>query len=105
MKAYKVWDEKAEENYCDVVFAESANKARQSAVGRGSCEWADYIDIRAKRLPLLDKLYKGKTYGDWYDMELRKVLVEQYGWTCIEPDRAECERCKLCEDWADEDLI
>lgn len=99
MKAYKVWDAKAEENYCDVIFAESENQAKTLAVGSGCCEWADYIDVRAKRLPKVDKLYKGKIYGDWYDMELRKVLVEQYGWTCIEPDYEECIRCQLCEGW------
>lgn len=102
MKAYKVWDSKAEEFYCDVVFAESAKIARFLASGSGCCECADYIDVRAKRLPEVDKLYKGKIHGYWYDMELRKVLVEQYGWTCIEPDYSECKQCRLCEGWEED---
>lgn len=105
MKAYKVWSRYAD--YSHVVFAETAQKARAYAKDWiEDFDYDSYIDIRAKRLPKCDALYKGEAEGDWCDLDLRKVLVVEYGWYCAEPERDECEVCRLCEtweDWSDED--
>lgn len=101
MKAYKIWTDDSE--YSAIVYAESANKARAYAKDWvDAVDGADYIDIRAKRMPKCDGLYNGKAEGDWCDMELRKVLVEEYGWYCIEPDIEDCLQCKLCDYYEDE---
>lgn len=99
MKAYKVWDEKGDGS--TIIYAETAKEARQYAYSfSDAVEYAEYIDIRAKRMPLCDPLYNGKSReGDWYDMDLRKILVEEYGWYCLEPLPNECRECRLCDEW------
>lgn len=99
MKAYMVQTDWTEQ--CDIVFAETANKAKSAALGRGICEDVDYIDIHVKRLPEIDKFYKGVQYDEyfWRDLEVRKILIEKYGWYCLYPFHEECERCQLCEEY------
>ena len=41
----------------------------------------------------MDRLYQGETELNWYDPELRLVLVRDFGWSCFEPSY-ECETCR-----------
>lgn len=59
MKAYEAWDNAADENYKTIVFAETAKEAKKIAFECEVCEYADYIQVRVKRLPEADKLYNG----------------------------------------------
>lgn len=85
MKAYQI----TEGYYADwsfVVFAESAGKAM--SIGLRLFRYADYdcryIDIEAKRLPLLDGFYKGGEEIDYDNPEVKRILVEEYGWDYAE---------------------
>lgn len=85
MKAYQI----TEGYYADwafVVFAESANKAK--SIGLGLFRYADYdcryIDIKAERMPLLDRFYKGEEEIDYDNPEVKRILVEEYGWDYAE---------------------
>lgn len=90
IKAYKVWLEQGEGS--TVVFASNRNEAKMIALGCDCCEDARYIDISAKRMKELDKLYKGKPEIDWYDPETRLMLVRDFSWSCLEPSW-ECDGC------------
>ena len=92
MKAYKAWDEYNYEGYSTVVFAENASKARNIAFHSETCEDARFIDIRVRRLPEMDKHYRGLNEIDWYCPADRRALVE-IGWYCLEPESWECEGC------------
>ena len=92
MKAYKVWDNADQDGYSTIVFAENLREAKMLAMSTDVCEYANYIDIRAKRVKEADKLYKGKWEIDWYDDETRLSLVKDYGWACYDPS-FECEVC------------
>lgn len=90
MKAYKAWVEHGEGS--TIVFAETRNEAKVIALSCDCCEDARYIDIRVRRVPEADKLYKGKSEIDWYDPETRVVLVRDFGWSCYDPSW-ECDDC------------
>lgn len=92
MKAYKVYDSDSCENSSTIVFAENSQKARLVAMNTDCCEDAEYINIRAVRVPEADRLYAGKTEVDWYDMPTRIELVKNLGWACWEPS-FECDTC------------
>ena len=102
MKAYKAWSEDGEGS--TVVFAETRNKAKLIALSCDCCDGADYIDIRVRRIKELDHLYKGRTEADWYDPDVRIILVRDFSWRCLDPYYAECEECPAeefgiaCED-------
>lgn len=66
MKAYTVKD-RFDPLFSTVVFAETAGKARAIARYTDACEGLDFIDIRAKRVPAMDKFYRGKPEMDWYN--------------------------------------
>ena len=102
MKAYKAWVYYGE--VISVVFAETRNQAKVSALSCDCCEDAKYTDIRVHRMEALDHLYKGKSEMDWYDDETRLLLVRDFGWSCIEPSW-ECDSCnckKYCS-WHEEE--
>ena len=106
MKAYKAWDEYSYEGYSTVVFAENATKAKAIALYSEACEGARYVDIRVRRLPEMDKHYRGSNEADWCCPEDRRALVA-LGWYCLEPESWECRSCPakdICEGKA-EDLI
>lgn len=97
MKAYKVYD-----NYCNepstiIVFAETVNQAKKTAMSAPEMECADYIDLRVKRAKQLDKYYDGNDYWDWNDMKYREILVKEIGMYCLDPDMTECEKCSAKE--------
>lgn len=78
MKAYQI-TETSHSEYSFVVFAEKASKAR--SIGQSLYDhWYRYIDIEAKRLPLLDRFYDGREELDIYNPEVKQILVEEYGW-------------------------
>lgn len=105
MKAYKAWDNASIENRSTIVFAENSREAKKVAFNCDVCEDADYIQVRVKRLPEADKLYKGKDEVDWWDMETRLALVKNFSWTC-EDTSYDCDTCtakKYCSHWEEEE--
>ena len=105
MKAYKVWDSADQDGCSTIVFAENSQEAKKLATSTDVCEYANYIDIRAKRVKEADKLYKGEWEINWYDNETRLALVKDFGWSCYDPS-FECNVCvakKWCSHWAEEE--
>ena len=101
MKAYRAWDNGSVENYMTIVFAENAREAKKIAATCEVCENAQWVDIRVKREPKADPLYKGRDEADWYDMETRLALVRDLGWACVDTD-GDCDDCpgkKYCRNW------
>lgn len=90
IKAYKV-NEK-DEQYSTIVFAHSAGEAKAIAQRCDCCEDARWVDIRVRREPGADRLYKGHSEIDWYDTETRVTLVRDLGWSCLETSW-ECDNC------------
>ena len=81
-KAYQI-TENSHSDSAFVVFAEKASKAR--SIGEFLFEhWYRYIDIEAKRLPMLDGFYKGEEEIDYDNPEVKRILVEEYGWDYAE---------------------
>lgn len=78
-----------------VVFAETAGKAKQTAMKTDELCNERYVDIRVNRLPKIDRFYKeGKTIVDWSeDTDIRIALVKEYNWYCLEPLVEWCEVC------------
>lgn len=94
MKAWLV--RKRDEFYATVVFAETRAKAKIAALSTGCCEYANYIDIEARREPQLDKYYKvGKTEMEWDDSQDRIALVKECGFYCA-PDVFSPKECREC---------
>lgn len=89
-KAY--YAREKDSDYATIVFAENAGQAKTIAQACDCCEDARYIDIRVRRLPEADKLYKGSSEIDWYDEETRVTLVRDFGWSCFDPSW-ECDTC------------
>lgn len=105
MKAYKAWDNKSLEAYSTIVFAENAREAKKIAFTCDICENADYIQVRVKRLPEADKLYRGKPEIDWWDKDTRLALVKELSWSC-EDTSWECDTCvakEYCSHWESDD--
>lgn len=92
IKAYRVKDSKSDEGYVTIVFAKSVNEAKTIALATDACSEARYIDIRVKRLPDADRLYKGHNEIDWYDPKTRLILVRDFSWACEET----CAMCFTC---------
>lgn len=72
MKAWSVNDIRSDENYIEVVFAESRGKAILASEAFG--ESGEYTDMRAKRLKVLD---------DKENMpvnERMRILIKEEGW-------------------------
>ncbi len=102
MKAYQAWDAGSCENFSTVVFAETAQAAKNVARNTEVCEYAAYTDIRVKRLPEMDGHDRGRSEIDWWDMEDRKALVA-LGWACSDTSW-ECDTCPekdACSHWED----
>lgn len=101
-KAYKAYEK--DEQYSTIVFAHTASEAKCIAQSCDCCEDVAWIDIRVKRLPEADRLYKGRPEIDWYDIDTRTTLVKDLGWSCMEPSW-ECDGCPAkpyCH-WHEED--
>ena len=107
MKAYLAWDNAAYENYETIVFAENAKEAKKIAITCEVCENADYIQVRVKRLPEADKLYKGRGEIDWWDEETRLALAKELGWACLETS-SDCDTCtakEYCRNWEEDGWV
>ena len=97
MKAYVVSDREGYAEYVIVVFAESRGKAMPYALGTDefqTCDW-DFTQLRATRIPSLDKYYRGKWRMEWDDDEDCLAMVKDAGFYCAEDvfDPDFCERC------------
>lgn len=101
MKAYTAHDAHGCGSGYTIVFAENAGRAKALATCSRSLEGADFIDIRVRREPKADKLYKGKPEINWWDDETRLVLVRDLGWQCEEASEActECVAREFCGEW------
>lgn len=82
MKAYLITDVYAKSRYAFVVFAPNANKARNIGESLYAYDYR-YVDIQARRLPLLDRFYDGREELDYYNPEVKQILVEEYGWAGV----------------------
>lgn len=94
MKAWQANSEYSEGSV--VVFAETAGRAKQIAMGTDELCEERYIDIRVSRLPKIDRFYKeGKAIVDWNeDEDIRLELVKEYNWACLKPLVECCEACQ-----------
>lgn len=97
MKAYIVHDRNYDCEYSTVVFAETAGKAKQIAVGTEAfCDF-DFTEIRVRRKPELDAFYRGKSEMDWFNDEDRAAMVRYAGFYCVYPEYADCKSCSAKE--------
>lgn len=93
MKAYEVTT-RCGDRCSDVVWAESASKARAKAVSCECCEDEPFTEIRVKRLQILDDMEEEcATEGAWYTDAIRLILVKNYNWSCVEPWWNDCDKC------------
>lgn len=97
VKAYQIIDREGYADYSCIVFAETRGKAISLALGTDEFpkhDW-DFTQLKAYRIPALDKAYRGTWYMDWYNEEDRLALVKEAGYMCDEDsfDPDECERC------------
>lgn len=98
MKAYICTDRSFDSGYSVVIFAETRGKAIANALFTGYFDDYDYhfTDIRATRVPALDKHYRGSMEMDWYNDADRAAMVKELGYHCsyeYDPMPSECERC------------
>lgn len=97
MKAWEVFDKL--DDYSTIVFASTAGKARALALCTDTCEDSEFINIRARRVPEADKLYRGRYEIDWDNDKDRLFLVKELGWICYDTS-FECDSCcakKYCQ--------
>ena len=101
MKAYYVRE--LYDGWSVVVFAETAGQAKVEAMRSeylGDPFDISYTSMRAKRMPKLDKSYRGHTVMEWdLDMQDRVDLYELAGYRC-DPDYITdyfCEECQLTD--------
>lgn len=97
MKAYKVFDGSGYADYVLIVFAETRSKAIVAALGTDEFpygEW-EYTQLRARRVPELDKHYRGHSVMEWYNAEDRIAMVKEAGFRC-DDDSFDPECCRSC---------
>ena len=70
----KAWIVRVPDEWCStVVFAETRGKARSIAMHTDTCEDCKFIDIEVRRIPHMDKYYRG----------LNEIaLVKECGFRC-----------------------
>ena len=102
MKAYIIHDLKGYADYSTVVFAETSGKAKAIAIHTDAFEDYEFTEISARRVPKLDKYYRGLDEMDWFDDADRIALVKDGGFSC-DPECWEEEDCKRCpaKQWCD----
>ena len=102
MKAYIITDLKGYADYSTVVFAETSGKAKAIAIHTDSFEDYEFTEISARRVPKLDKYYRGLDEMDWLDDADRIAMVKECGFSC-DPEcweEEDCERCSA-KQWCD----
>ena len=90
---------RGDENYRDVIFAESRDKARAIAMQqiKGCYKGKLQMDIFARRYRPFDGDYRGHAVMTWSDQQDRRALVRE-GWTCL--NKKDCKNClarEYCE--------
>lgn len=95
MKAYSATD-KNEWMFSTVVFAETAGKAKAIAQHTEACELSDFTDICVRRIPALDKFYRGKQEMDWNDPDDRAAMVRYGNFECSDEVDVSEEKCSEC---------
>ena len=95
MKAYKISDLKGYADYSTVVFAETSGKAKAIAITTDAFNDYEFTEISARRVPKLDKYYRGLDEMDWFDDADRIALVRDAGYSC-DPEWWEGEDCTRC---------
>lgn len=105
MKAYSVRDKNSD--YSTVVFAETSGKAKAIAITTDAFNDYEFTEISARRIPELDKYYRGLDEMDWNNDEDRIAMVKDGNFSCsyefFEPD--DCETCpakQWCQRWQDD---
>lgn len=96
-------------DFSTVVFAENRGRAKAIAMYTDALEGADYIDIRARRCPALDKYYNNRNEMDWLDDSDRIAMVKEAGFECSGAtfNSNECPTCparKYCGRYNDYDF-
>ena len=92
----KAWLVREKDEFCAaVVFAETRGKAKSLARCTDACEDADFLRIEVRRLPDIDKYYRGKRELDWFNPADRIVLVKECSFTC-EHDAFDFGECAVC---------
>ena len=101
MKAYIIHDLKGYADYSTVVFAETSGKAKAIAITTDAFNDYEFTEISARRVPALDKYYRGLDEMDWYDDDDRIALVKDGNFHCFETE--ECPNCpaKQCCDYCE----
>lgn len=97
MKAFKIYS-RTENYYSEIVFANTPGQARALGLTSDATEGCEFTDIGVRRVPALDKFYKGRSRMEWYDDDDRIALVRFGGFHCEDCD--ELERCPAHE-WCD----
>lgn len=103
MKAYKISDLKGYADYSTVVFAETRGKAKVIAIHTDSFEDYEFTEIGARRVPALDKYYRGICEMDWHDPKDRVALVKEANFSCSyewDIEDLGCEKCPA-KQWCD----
>lgn len=95
MKAWIVSDKNSYEGYSTIVFAETVGKAKSIAMNTHACEDSKFLNIKATRITIADKMYeKGKIEMD-FDNPKDKIFMVQYcGFHCTEKHEESCEKCE-----------
>lgn len=103
MKAYLVRDIKSPEDYETVVFGETRGKAIQAALATVACKDAEWVNIRATRVPALDTYYRGLPEIDW-DNDNDKLAIVRHAYMHCSHEydltdcaRQECPAKELCD--------
>lgn len=94
MKAWLVED--VNEEHVAIVFAETRNKAKYLVTQYDDEGLQDYRynEVRATRMPQLDKYAGNKPYVmDFEISEDRLIMVRDAGFSCLEPEYEDCEKC------------
>ena len=102
MKAYKISDLKGYCEYSTIVFAETSGKAKAIAITTDAFNDYEFTEISARRVPKLDKYYRGLDEMDWFDPNDRVALVREANFSCsyeIDID-LRCEDCPA-KQWCD----
>ena len=102
MKAYIITDLQGYADYSTVVFAETSGKAKAIAIHTDAFEDYEFTEISARRIPALDKYYRGLDEMDWEDSGDRIAMVKEAGFSCS-PEYWEEEDCENCpaKQWCD----
>ena len=94
MKAYIISTDYGD--FSTVVFAENRNKAKSVGMHTDACMDADYVDIRARRCPALDKYYNNRIEMDWMDDNDRIAMVKDGNFVCDYDTYYDSDECPTC---------